>query len=187
MKILNKIMIKFKEYQYKKYIEEHRNNVKDAFTEIIMNNEIYTFIQEHNLYEDLLIRIENHDLSKYEKEEFNAYRQYYYPTKTEKKNISNIERAFNEAWEHHYLNNDHHWENRQNNTDVNILAILENLCDWLAMGYKFNDRPYLYYNKVKNKIKLNNDDRLLLEKFINIIDKDYINGKNKNYKKPCMI
>lgn len=46
----------------------------------------------------------------------------------------------------------------------------------MAMGYKFNDRPYQYYENNKNNIILCDDERKYLEDLIyNIIDVDYIN------------
>ena len=55
------------------------------------------------------------------------------------------------------------------------IDILENVCDWLAMGYTFGDRPYQYYEKNKDKINLPKKDREFLEKIIyEGIDKDYV-------------
>jgi hypothetical protein len=37
------------------------------------------------------------------------------------------------------MNNDHHWQARTNDTDFTIntkLACLENIMDWLAVGYE---------------------------------------------------
>ena len=34
------------------------------------------------------------------------------------------------------------------------------------MGYKFNDRPYQFYERNKNEIILNQDERKFLEKII---------------------
>ena len=43
------------------------------------------------------------------------------------------------------------------------------------MGYKFKDRPFQYYEKHKNEIKLNEEERVFLERVIyKGIDKKYI-------------
>lgn len=43
------------------------------------------------------------------------------------------------------------------------------------MGYQFNDRPYQFYEKNKNKIKLPKAERDFIEKVIyEGIDKQYI-------------
>ena len=174
LKIINKIRVKIKEIQYKCYIEEHRTNVMKAFIEMTDCEELnYIFMDEY-IYWSLMSRIENHDMSKYSKEEFDAYRKNFFPINQKENN----KEAFEKAWEHHWKTNDHHWQNRQDNKGLGLnsyIAVLENVCDWLAMGYKFNDRPYQYYEKHKNEIKLNEEDRAFLEHIIyEGIDKKYI-------------
>lgn len=45
----------------------------------------------------------------------------------------------------------------------------------MAMGYEFNDRPYQYYEKNRDKICLCQEEREFLENLIyNYIDKEYI-------------
>ena len=56
--------------------------------------------------EDLLFRVKAHDVSKYGDDEFEAYRNYFYPKEGEKKD----RKAFDIAWKHHYTHNSHHWE-----------------------------------------------------------------------------
>lgn len=169
--LLEKIKIKIKEHEYKKYIEEHRDNIRDAFVEVSTCPDLDWIITEDisvKLFERILV----HDLSKYSDEEFDAYRRYYHPINIEER--QNAKEDFNKAWEHHWKNNDHHWECRQNDTEFTEeteLAILENVCDWLAMGYKFHDRPIEYYNKHKNKIKLPEKQRELLEKILKDLEK----------------
>lgn len=151
--IIKRIKIKFKEHQYDDYIWWHRNAIRDAFTEMVMCPDLAWIILDPVIYDKMVTRIENHDLSKYDIAEYDAYRKYYYPINKQEK--ENAEKDFQEAWKHHYENNDHHWQNRINDTEFTIeteCAILENVCDWLAMGYKFKDRPYQYYNKHKEEI-----------------------------------
>ena len=170
-KLVKKVKIKLKEHQYKKYIDEHIENVRKAYNEVITCPEL-ELTEElcASLYERILV----HDASKYSDEEFDAYRKNFYPINQVEK-LSNLS-AFNKAWEHHYKNNDHHWQNECRQLDGLMTidrqaAILENICDWLAMGYKFNDRPSQYYAKHKDEIKLGKEDREYLERVIEILDK----------------
>ena len=49
------------------------------------------------------------------------------------------------------------------------------------MGYKFNDRPYQYYENNKNNITLCEDERKYLENLIyNVIDIDYIQKEDSD-------
>ena len=69
---------KIKEYQYKKYIEEHKENIKKAFVELSTCPDLDWLITE-DLSCKLFERIKIHDDSKYSAEEFDAYRWFYYP------------------------------------------------------------------------------------------------------------
>ena len=135
--------------QYEDYIEEHCNNVKKAFEELINKD-----IPETREYlNELHKKIQNHDNSKYSNEEFDAYRKNFYPINEQEKEDN--KEAFDKAWEHHYRNNNHHPEywlddqgnlkpfSEQNEREVR-LAYLEWVCDLQAMGYKFNDTAYKY-------------------------------------------
>lgn len=171
MNLIKKIKTRLKEYEYRKYIEEHRENIKKAFIEVSMCQDLDWIITE-DICLKLFERILSHDLSKYSKEEFYAYRKYYHPINEEEK--QNSKEEFEKAWEHHWKNNDHHWQHRQNDTDFTEeteLAILENVCDWLAMGYKFNNRPIEYYNDHKDKIILPDKQKLFLERVLNDLEK----------------
>ena len=178
-KFKNNIKIKKQEKNYKKYIKEHQENVKKAFEEIKENPIIYQRYSGeilNALWERVLI----HDKSKYSEEEFIPYRKNFYPINAEEKEENKLD--FDKAWEHHWKNNSHHWQYRKNKTSFNkdnqeeVLDVLENILDWIAMGYKFNDRPYQYYENNKNNIMLCDDERKYLEDLIyNVIDVDYIN------------
>lgn len=181
--MFEKIRIKLKEHQYKKYIDEHRNYIYDAFNEVVTCQEL-DWIITYDISCKLLERIKVHDLSKYSEEEFNAYRKYYHPINKKEKEESKEE--FEKAWKHHLDNNDHHWQSRQSYTELTeevTLAILENVCDWLAMGYKFNNRPIQYYNKNKENITLPKEQIELLERIINDLEIGYNKTKKYNYGK----
>jgi len=163
---------KMKEREYKKYIEEHKENIRDAFVELSTCPDLDWLITADlscKLYQRILI----HDDSKYSDEEFCAYRLYYYPTDKYEKILGSL--VIDKAFEHHYQTNRHHWQARQYDedelTEEYILDCLENICDWLAMGYKFNDRPIQYYNKIKEQIKLPVSQRIFMERVMNDLEK----------------
>ena len=172
--------IKKKEKEYKKYIIEHKNNVLKAYENLKENSYIYQTYGE-DILSELYKRALTHDNSKNQKEEFDAYRRYFYPISQEEKEKSI--KDFDKAWEHHWKNNSHHWEYRQNKKSFDkknkeeILDILENILDWMAMSYKFNNTPYEYYEKNKDKILLCKEEKEYLEKLLIILDKELYNGR----------
>ena len=146
----------WKIHKYRKYIENHRDNIQKAYCEMVMCPGLNFVNWTEDLCYKLKERANNHDLSKYSEEEFEPYRKFYHPVNKEEKFLGEIE--FDAAWEHHWSNNWHHWQCRQycNNemTEEIYLGCLENVMDWLAMSYKFGDRPYQFWEKNKDKIKL---------------------------------
>lgn len=183
-KIKNNIKIKKQEKKYMKYIKEHQENVRKAFEEIKENPVIYQRYSGEIL-DALWERVLIHDKSKYSEEEFIPYRKNFYPINAEEKEENKPD--FDKAWEHHWKNNSHHWQYRKNKTSFNknnkeeVLDVLENILDWIAMGYKFNDRPYQYYENNKNNITLCEDERKYLEDLIyNVIDIDYIQKEDSD-------
>ena len=181
MNLIKKIIIKKQKIkEYKNYIHDHKINVIRAFYEFLNCKELEDFVL--NLDTDALFalwdRVLDHDESKYDKIEFEAYRKEYYPIDAQERRLNKL--AFDKAWEHHWKTNDHHWQHRQDwpdeELDINTkLACIENVLDWLAMGYQFNDRPYQYYEKHKEEIKLPSKQKEFIEYLIyQGIDKERI-------------
>ena len=176
------IIKKIKEKEYIKYIENHKFLIEQAFDEMVMCPDMQWLTWEF-YHVDLYDRIKNHDNSKYEIEEFDAYRKNYYPVNEEEKELNKED--FEKAWRHHYESNRHHWQCRQfDNCKDNklskeqILDCLENICDWMAVGYDKGDRPYQFYETIKDKIKLPQEEIDFLEKVIyEGVDKKYINKR----------
>ena len=178
MNIKNIILTKIKEHNYSKYIKEHKENIDRAFYEMVMCPDMEWIGWDDELCYQLKQRVDKHDDSKYSEEEFDAYRKFYHPISQEEK--ENAKKDFDKAWEHHWQTNDHHWQNRQNDNAETMtieqqLACLENVLDWMAMGYKFNDRPYKYYERNKDTIIMPKIQKDFIEKVIyEGIDKQYI-------------
>ena len=135
---------------------KHRRNMADAYKEMTSFPEILELGNEVLIM--LKQRVVLHDITKLMNDEFDAYRKHFFPiNKKEKEN--NLEN-FNRAWQHHYDVNAHHWQHRRHKTDfdkkdpVQVVDVLENVCDWLAVGYTYKNRPFQYYEKHKNVIKL---------------------------------
>ena len=122
------------------------------------------------LLEKLKLRALAHDGSKYWEDEFEPYRKHFYPINEKEK--EEYEDDFEQAWTLHWQRNSHHWQHRQNKTSFDkndmeqVLDVLENVLDWMAMGYKFNDRPYQYYENNKDNIILCDEERAFLEDVI---------------------
>lgn len=183
--LITKIRIKRKEKEYIRYIVDHKNRVMDAFVEVLGCPSLSYLWEDLDFYNDLVDKITCHDDSKFSIAEYDAYRKKFYPIKEE----FCTQEEFDKAWKHHLTLNDHHWESRAaaNHkilTREDKLAILENVCDWLAMGYNFGDRPCQYYDKVKEEIisgGLPNQDRKFLEFIINVLEEDKEINPNYDY------
>ena len=149
--------------QYLEYIKEHKKNVTKAFEvygeliiDLLYDDNVNKQLTWKKLYEKIR---DTHDDSKYETEEFEIYRRKFFPRNGEEP-ISDYE--FNKAWLHHIHNNPHHPEywvyvdydalNSDKPALVNYYqmdedSIIEMLCDWIGIGYKFNNTAYDYYYK----------------------------------------
>ena len=182
--------IKRKNKQYKKQLIKHQKYIKKAYKELISFPDIFLIIDKEIL-DKLQERVLIHDQSKFEPEEFDAYRKNFYPINKQEKE-ENIEN-FKKALEHHYKNNRHHWQNRQYKQTFNIcdddeiVDVLENIIDWLAVGYQYKNRPYEYYEQNKDKIILCDRERAFLEHILYDIleskeNKQWRKKKKKNAK-----
>lgn len=154
--------------KYLSYIAEHRENIGKAY-------HMYKFILAPYIIDSTWFINEivlEHDASKYSKEEFEAYRQKYYPREGE---VVNEELA-EEAWVHHYSVNHHHPEfytmlneKAPGIGHMPMLRMIEMILDWTAMSIKFKDSPYNYY--IKNKRQKFLDDK---HKTVNVEQLDFI-------------
>lgn len=134
--------------EYLDYLEEHLNNVKRAFTELSKKCEGAWWVGDHMTWYTLRSHVENHDLSKFSREEFTQYREAFFPLI----GSPDCNSEFDNAWENHKKENSHHHESIKDLVDVIHMVI-----DWTAMGYKFGDTAQEYYEQNKEKIKLSKD------------------------------
>jgi len=141
--------------EYLDYVEEHYNNVQKAWRIVQekCNGKDFPFLYDDHLFWALDAEIKNHDLSKLSNEEFIPYRKNFFPANHENKVYA--QKDFELAWEHHKRKNLHHWQTwTQSEENKNIFNLVHNICDWIAMGFKFEDTARSYYNKNKAEIIL---------------------------------
>lgn len=157
------------EKEYVKYIENHVNNIYKAYD--LINEKLHEDLNYDDL--ELIKRINTHDASKWGKEEFEAYRQWFYPNGDDEKD----KRVFEDAWRHHYRHNDHHpeyWDGLEMPDD----AIAEMFCDWVAMSLNFETSLREWYEdaKARNKFVF---DNLTLKKIENVMRRDWTENVHK--------
>lgn len=180
---LNDPEISFVNSQYFAYIENHRNNVNEAYIKIrdFLEAERLAFDNSEVLSRDEILKaffsiaedVRDHDLSKYSDEEFEPYRIHFYPTNKEKSMDSDIQRMFSlefdNAWKHHYRNNNHHpkyWvDDEGNKSDMSLAAIIHMLIDWEAVSMAKGGSVIDYW---KNHAK--DEKEAMTDNTINIVD-----------------
>jgi len=104
---------------------------------------------------ELLRRAELHDQSKLESPEVEAFTEY--TPKLADCTYGSVEYksyldAIKPALDHHYANNRHHPEHHKNGVDdMNLLDVVEMLCDWKAASERHND------GSIRKSIEVNTD------------------------------
>jgi hypothetical protein len=127
--------------EYKDYVLAHKERVT-KFADWLLENcpEVFEDVDP-----DVFIElIEEHDESKFSEEEFEPYAQKWFGDK--KKTLE-----YEEAWKHHWMNNEHHPEYWLGE-DMPYIYILEMICDWGSFSIDNGDLGELsdfYYNKAK--------------------------------------
>lgn len=99
--------------RYTEYIHNHKHNVMTA------GNSFSKYLaKDLNIDQDqLLDLLKEHDQSKFQPIEFNAYRRRWFPTESEIEQMKQLKEIYNKvkddfdsAWVHHYSVNPHHPE-----------------------------------------------------------------------------
>ena len=168
--------------EYLDYLEEHYNNVQEAWKLIKEKCKDMNFIYDDFKYWSLEESIKNHDESKLSVEEFVPYRKFFHPINKEEKD----KKAFDAAWENHKKMNRHHWENwtqidKREKDKKGIIStveldVVENVVDWVAMSIKFGGTAQEFYEKNKKEIKIPE----WAEKFMYAIFSRIYKEENKN-------
>ncbi len=128
--------------EYLEYINAHKDRVKQ-FADWLKTNcpEVFEGV-DPDVFMDL---IKEHDESKFSEEEFEPYAQKWF---------GNGEKTleYEEAWKHHWMNNEHHPEYWLGE-DMPYIYILEMICDWGSFSIDKGDLKELsdfYYTKAKD-------------------------------------
>lgn len=153
--------------QYDSYLEQHKANVKKAFEWI--REHIPDILQGDFDYEWQICL--NHDHSKTEPDEYEAYDAYFYGGNRSFDVVQN----FNKAWLLHIHRNPHHWQhwvliNDEPNEGEIIIQmpinyIIEMICDWWAFSWSKGDltEMFSWYEERKNYIKMHKKTRKTIE------------------------
>ena len=183
--------------EYMNYIDTHINNAKLAFKKLFIDRQLdwskLGITRERlipilkQVYQD----VQHHDESKYTDEEFDGYREKWFPTREEKDRYDKdleyakeVDANADDAWKHHYRYNDHHprhWcsiddsDNIVDKRDMSIVAILHMLCDWEAMSMYLNPKNDLatvsWYinNATHEKDEMTGNTRKVVESLLELI------------------
>ena len=143
--------------EYEEYLKQHINGVQKAYA-LIKNNLKLSKVDLLEL--DNIIK--NHDMSKYEDEEFYPYLYHFYPSQAG----VDIEEEYDKAWNHHQKHNPHHWQywilqkdsGEQKILDMPEKYVIEMICDWHSFSIK-NPKSTAYQWWVDNQHKLMLSDK----------------------------
>lgn len=172
--------------KYDEYILQHKSSVKEAF-EWLCKNTPELFLDEEQRAKVEYQIVNAHDQSKYSKEEYDAYDNYFYGNRSYE-----VVREFNVAWLHHIHNNPHHWQYwilHNDNPDEGMILldmpdeyILEMICDWWSFSWTKGDlyEIFNWYNERKSYIKLSDETREKVEGVLDTI-KDKLDEKKRKH------
>ena len=160
--------------QYDEYLREHISNVNKAWWWM----EDHGIIPPHMAYEGGYII--DHDKSKYDDEEYEAYDDYFYGKEgQDEDDIKVIDNAFDYAWLHHIHHNPHHWQywvlvNDDDGTKALEMPhsyVYEMIADWWSFSWKNGNLKEIFdwYDKHKDKMILHPVTKTLVEEALNKI------------------
>ena len=159
--------------QYDNYLTEHKENVAKGFRWLQEN--IPEVIEDGFEWQICF----NHDVSKTDHEEYDAYDAYFYGNNRSYAVVQN----FKKAWLRHIHNNPHHWQHwilindepKEGMVviDMPYIYVVEMICDWWAFSWKKGDlnEIFSWYEDRKDYMKLSANTRISVE---------YILGKMKD-------
>jgi len=147
--------------KYFDYIIKHIDNVKASFKANGRKISVALALSEDE-HELLKQNVEHHDESKFSKEEFHPYRQFFYTRANETKDRV----IFADAWIHHFRNNKHHpeyWVQDGTTKEMPKIYIAEMILDWEAMSRNFGGNPLKWYLDNTDKMPFNETTRRIVE------------------------
>ena len=159
--------------EYDNYLEQHKANVRKGF-EWLRENLPGLVENVPNLEWQICF---NHDQSKTEPDEYEAYDAYFYGGNRSYQVVQD----FNYAWLLHIHRNPHHWQYwmLQNDDpelgeivlDMPMNYIIEMICDWWSFSWSKDDlmEIFKWYEERKNYIKLSEMTRGEVESILNLM------------------
>ena len=155
--------------EYDEYIKNHKNNVTKAFNWLRTN---LPDIADETVWRDAEFNtIYGHDMSKYNKDEYEAYDNYFYGNN---KSFEVVEQ-FNKAWLTHIHRNPHHWQywilinddpnEKEKLIDMPDCYIIEMICDWWSFSWNKNNLKEIFkwYDERKHHMKMSDYTRQKVE------------------------
>ena len=160
--------------EYDLYLQEHKENVFKGLEWIhenlpeLLNGCNYGELEQQIRYD--------HDASKSEPDEYNAYDRYFYGGNRSYQVVL----EFNHAWLKHIHRNPHHWQYwilHNDNPgegmvilDMSYRYIIEMICDWWAFSWAEDNLSEIFkwYDDHKDYMKLSDKTRKIVE---DILDK----------------
>lgn len=168
--------------KYDNYINQHVQNALNAAEWIRRNIDL----DIPPMIDGNRTGLFNHDQSKWEKEEYDAYDAYFYGGRLTKK----VKDNFNYAWLHHIHSNPHHWQywvlindDPQDGTialDIPYRYVIEMICDWWSFSWSDGNLYEIFdwYNKHKDRMILSKNTRELVEDILGQIKNKLDENKN---------
>lgn len=159
--------------QYDNFLTEHKENVAKGFRWLQEN--IPEVIEDGFEWQICF----NHDVSKTDPEEYDAYDAYFYGNNRSYSVVQN----FKKAWLRHIHNNPHHWQHwilindepKEGMVviDMPYIYVVEMICDWWSFSWNKGDLNEIFgwYEDRKDYMKLSANTRISVE---------YILGKMKD-------
>lgn len=138
--------------KYDEYLNNHIRNVGRGLSWLIVQlPEVLDGFDSDYLGE----LISNHDKSKWNTEEYDAYDKYFYSDE-------DVTEEFDKAWLHHQHNNPHHWQHwLLHNDDGSVTAlempkeyVIEMFCDHWAFSWAKNNFYEIFDWYADNKAKM---------------------------------
>lgn len=165
--------------QYDQYLEQHKANVikgyewlKENLPELTQSSPCNVDVLERLIYFD-------HDKSKSEPDEYEAYDAYFYGNNKSFEVVQN----FKKAWLLHIHRNPHHWQHwvlindDPNEGEIALQMpykyVIEMICDWWSFSWQKGDLTEIFkwYNEHKDYIKMNAKTSELVKSILNMMEK----------------
>ena len=162
--------------EYDEYIKNHKNNVAKAFT--WLKKYLFDMFDKDVWHDAEFNTVYGHDMSKYEKDEYEAYDEYFYGGN---KSYDVVDK-FNRAWLLHIHRNPHHWQywilknDDPSKSDILIdmpdCYIIEMVCDWWSFSWNKKDlyEIFKWYDNRKHHMQLSDYTRKKVEDILSEIN-----------------